>query len=152
MRESYIIFNFPLQAWRGIKGEVALHLRKQNNLVSLSKVLRKTQTPWEARLWRCLRAKRFNHIKFKRQVPIGKYIVDFCCDARKLVIELDGSQHSEYRISQLDQAKQAYFTKEGYTLLRFWNNEIDNNLEGVLEKIYQVTTSLLTSPHAWGEG
>ena len=144
--------SFPLQAWRGMKGEVVVRLPKQNSLVFLSKALRKTQTPWEAKLWQQLRAKRFNNLKFKRQVPIGRYIADFCCVEKRLVIELDGGQHNERKISLLDQQKHAYLEKEGYSVLRIWNNDLDNNLEGVLEKINESATSLPTSPHAWGEG
>ena len=145
-------FNLPLQAWRGKKGEVDLPEPGRNNLTTLSKFLPKSQTPWESKLWSYLRGKRFYDFKFKRQVPIGKYIVDFCCDKKKLAIELDGGHHSDQHVSALDKEKEAYLLKERYTVLRFWNNEVDDNLEGVLEKIYQVATSLPTSPHAWGEG
>lgn len=120
--------------------------------LKFSKILRKNQTPWEYKLWMYLRANRFQNLKFKRQVPIGKYVVDLSCDKKKLVIELDGGQHGEPEISKLDKEKETYLKKEGYFVLRFWYNEIDGNLEGVLNKINNVATSLPTSPHAWGEG
>lgn len=122
-----------------------------SNLIQHSKALRKNQTPWEAKMWLHLRAGRLKNLKFKRQVPIGHYIVDFCCDERKLVIELDGGHHNETENSNKDQRKQGFLEKEGYYVLRFWNNEIDNNFEGVVERIL-AATSLPTSPHAWGEG
>lgn len=125
-------------------------MKVKEKFIYLSKNLRKTQNPWEIKLWQHLRAKRFNNLKFKRQVPMGNYIVDFSCDEKKLVIELDGGQHSVAQ-SQ-DKIRDAFLRKEGYTVLRFWNNEIDNDIEAVLEKINEVTTSLPTSPLARGEG
>lgn len=100
-----------------------------------SRSLRKQQTPWEAKLWYFLRAGRFYGIKFKRQVEIGPYIYDFSSRSKMLVIELDGGQHSERSISEKDKAKQTYAESEDYKVLRFWNNEVDNNMNGVLETI-----------------
>ena len=145
----------------------------QANL-KLSKMLRTNQTPWEAKLWMHLRANILNGMKFKRQVPIGKYIADFCCDEKKLVIELDGGQHNEASIAEIDQEKERFLQQEGYIVLRFWNNEIEQNLEGVISKINEmvnsddlsqpaailfapgegkrVATSPPPPPHAWGGG
>lgn len=100
-----------------------------------SRILRKQSTPWEAKLWYYLRGKRFFGLKFKRQVPMGNYVVDFCCQEKKLVVELDGSQHSEAEIGQKDKLKQKFLEDKGYKVLRFWNNDVDNNIEGVLETI-----------------
>jgi very-short-patch-repair endonuclease len=100
-----------------------------------SKNLRKNQTPWEAKLWQHLRAGRFYDLKFKRQVQIGFYIFDFSCREKMLLIELDGSQHSEKNISEKDKTKQDYAGNQSYKVLRFWNNELDNNIEGVLAVI-----------------
>lgn len=105
-------------------------------LLNNAKRLRAKQTPWETKLWYNLRAGRFQGLKFKRQVPIEKYIVDFCCNKKKIIIELDGSQHL---LSKTDRARDSYFVAKGYTVLRFWNNDIDNNLETVLQNIYNVT-------------
>jgi len=121
-----------------------------HNFINLSKTLRKEQTSWEAKLWYFLRGNRMNGLKFKRQVPVGKFIVDFCCDEKKLVIELDGGQHNERNSSQADSVRSEFLQSEGYTVLRFWNNELESNIEGVLEAIRRAT-SLPTSPHAWGE-
>ena len=100
-----------------------------------SRQLRKLQTPWEAKLWRRLRAGRFYGLKFKRQVQVGFYIFDLCCREKLLLIELDGGQHSQQEISDEDRKKENYAIKEGYTVLRFWNNDVDANIEGVLETI-----------------
>jgi len=66
---------------------------------------------------------------------IGEYIVDFCCNEKKLIIEIDGGQHNELEFINKDKQRDEYFGKCGYRVLRIWNNEIDDNLEGVLEKI-----------------
>ena len=66
---------------------------------------------------------------------MGKYIVDFCCQGKKLIIELDGGHHNETATLQNDSEKQKYLESKGYKVLRFWNNELDSNLEGVLEVI-----------------
>ncbi|MBI5529976.1 MAG: DUF559 domain-containing protein [Candidatus Doudnabacteria bacterium] len=102
-----------------------------------SRVLRKTHNPWETKLWQYLRAGRFCNLKFKRQVQIGQYIFDFSCRGKMLLIELDGSQHSELHINQYDILKQDFASKQGYKVLRFWNNDIDKNINGVLEIIKQ---------------
>ena len=104
-------------------------------LLKISRTLRKNQTPWEHELWQYLRANRFYGVQFKRQARLGNYIVDFYCANKKLVIELDGGQHIEPEVEVMDAKKQSYLENEGFTVLRFWNNEVDKNLEGVLEKI-----------------
>ena len=96
---------------------------------------RKSQNPWESKLWHFLRAGRFYGLKFKRQTQIGSYIFDFSCRSKMILIELDGGQHSEDIISEKDRIKQKYAENEGYMVLRFWNNNIDDNMEGVLETI-----------------
>ena len=94
--------------------------------------LRGNMTDAERRLWYHLRAHRFDGNKIKRQVPIGLYIVDFACLGRKLIIEVDGGQHAE---SQSDVARDAYLEREGFRVLRFWNNDVIENMEGVLIEI-----------------
>ena len=108
---------------------------KGKDLQGISEVLRKQLTPWEAKLWYYLRGRRFYGLKFKRQVPMGDYVIDFCCQEKRIVIELDGGQHSESQVSEKDRSKQAFLESQGYKVLRFWNNEIDSNIEGVLETI-----------------
>ena len=107
-------------------------MKVNKNLITYSKTLRSNQTPWEWKLWYHLRAHRFKKFKFKRQVVINKYIVDFCCSKIKLIIELDGSQHKEAINEQSDRVRDQFLENEGYTILRFNNNDIDNNIEGVL--------------------
>lgn len=101
-------------------------------IVNISKQLRSHLTPWEIILWRHLRGGRFYDVKFKRQVAFENYVVDFCSNEKKLIIELDGSSHQG---SLNDKKRDLFFNNLGYKVLRFWNNEVDNNLEGVLEKI-----------------
>ncbi len=97
--------------------------------------LRRESTPPEARLWSYLRNHRLFKIHFRRQHPIGKYIVDFCAPRQKIIIELDGSQHIDHR--DYDDQRNLYFSSRGYTILRFWNHEISNNIEGVILAIEQ---------------
>ena len=98
-----------------------------------AKALRSNQTEAEARLWHHLRAHRFMDLKFKRQKPVGCYIADFVCWERRLIIELDGGQHAEQ--VAYDRRRDAWLRSEGYTVLRFWNNDVMQQLEGVLEQI-----------------
>ncbi len=93
--------------------------------------------------------------KFRRQHSIGVYIVDFCCSPQKLIVEIDGSQHSEEKAELYDNVRTDYLEKLGYTVLRFWNNEINVNLEGVLMKIEEIlnhTTPPYGHPSSSEEG
>lgn len=94
--------------------------------------LRHTMTDSETQLWWLLRSRQLMNIKFRRQVPIGPWIVDFVCFEQKLIVEADGNQHAE---SQRDQTRDVDLQERGFRILRFWNNEIIANPEGVLEKI-----------------
>ena len=100
--------------------------------VARAKKLRSNMTDAERRLWYWLRAHRFDGHKIKRQVPIGPYIVDFACLGSKLIIEVDGGQHSE---SQRDVERDNYLRENGFRILRFWNNDVLRNTDGVLELI-----------------
>jgi very-short-patch-repair endonuclease len=102
-------------------------------ILSNAKMLRTNQTDAEQRLWYHLRAHRFMDLKFKRQKPVGRYIVDFVCVERWLIIEIDGGQHAEQ--VEYDQRRDAWLRNQGYMVLRFWNNEVLQQLEGVLEQI-----------------
>jgi len=101
-----------------------------------AKALRTTQTDAERRLWYHLRAHRFMGLKFKRQKPIGRYIVDFVCIEQRLIVELDGGQHAGQ--VAYDQRRDDWLRGEGYTVLRFWNNDVMERLESVLEEISRV--------------
>lgn len=94
--------------------------------------LRQRTTPHEALLWRHLRAGRMQGVKFKRQQPLGFYIADFVALEERLVIELDGSHHAG---SEYDAVRDAELTARGFRVLRFWNNDVTDNLEGVLTRI-----------------
>ena len=108
-----------------------------------AKTLRANQTEAEQRLWYHLRAHRFMDLKFKRQNPIGRSIVDFVCVERQLIIEIDGGQHGEQ--AEYDQHRDAWLRSQGYTVLRFWNHEVMQQMEGVLEQI-RSTIALSPSP------
>jgi very-short-patch-repair endonuclease len=84
------------------------------------------------RPWRLLRGRRLGGFQFRRQVPVGPYIVDFLCVGAKLIVEADGSQHAE---SFRDKIRDAYLESQGWKVLRFWNNKVSQNREGVLETI-----------------
>ena len=97
-------------------------------------------TKEEVKLWNIIRGKRFYGYKFKRQVPIGEYIVDFLCPEEKLIIEIDGGQHNENGNIIYDEIRSRYLTQNGYRVIRFWNNEIWENIEGVCEQIKKELT------------
>lgn len=95
--------------------------------------LRKLQTPEEQKLWSRLKNRRLGEYKFRRQITIGGIIVDFCCFEKRLVIELDGYQHLGKKTEDL--MRDNYLKSEGFIVLRFWNGEINKNLEKVLDQI-----------------
>jgi very-short-patch-repair endonuclease len=104
-----------------------------NGDVGRAKRLRRNQTDAERVLWFQLRGRRLRGLKFKRQVPIDRYIVDFCCEEARLIIEVDGGQHATRTAEDLNRSK--IFEAMGYLVLRFWNNDVLQNLDGVLEEI-----------------
>jgi very-short-patch-repair endonuclease len=102
--------------------------------------LRSKPTEAEALLWQHLRARRFDGYKFRRQRPVGPYFADFACVEYGLVVELDGGQHSEQ--TSYDLKRTALIEQAGFQVLRFWNNEILQNTEGVLLQIVQMLQTL----------
>ena len=98
----------------------------------IRKRLRNNATPHERILWSRLKSSQLGY-KFRRQHSIGKYIVDFYCLQKRLIIELDGSGHIKDK--QYDKEKNKYLENLNFTVLRFWNSDINNNLEGVIQKI-----------------
>ena len=90
-------------------------------------------TACEYRLWYYLRAGRFQDRKFRRQVPMGPYVVDFLCEEARLIVELDGGQHAD-RV-QHDAVRGDWLAARGYRVLRFWNNDVLENIEGVLHSL-----------------
>ena len=105
--------------------------------IGLAKELRKKSTIFEKKLWFYLRSRRFKNYKFRRQVPIGNYIVDFMCEEKKLIIELDGSQHNIQENIEKDIIRSEYLINKGFRVIRFWNDEIGNSIDIVLDCIYQ---------------
>ena len=105
-------------------------------LTPLAKILRMQTTDTEQLIWRHLRAKRFAGLKFKRQQPIGNYIVDFVCFGKKLIVELDGGQHALPVETEKDIKRDQWFEGQGYKVLRFWDNEVLTNTQEVLEIIW----------------
>jgi adenine-specific DNA-methyltransferase len=97
--------------------------------------LRRRQTDAERRLWARLRDRRLLGAKFSRQVPVGPYVVDFCCREVKVIVELDGGQHALRAV--YDAGRTAFLERLGYRVLRFWDNETLANTGGVLERIAQ---------------
>jgi very-short-patch-repair endonuclease len=98
-----------------------------------ARTLRKRSTDAENTLWKSLRAKRLQGLKFRRQEPIGKYIVDFVCYEKKIIIEIDGGQHSVDK--EKDQERDHWFKTKGFEVLRFWNNDVLKKTEEILEII-----------------
>src|SRR5271169_5012473 len=101
-----------------------------------ARALRKRMTPREVKLWVKLRELKAQGLHFRRQAPRGKFIVDFACLAKKVLIEVDGSQHGEDANRRHDAIRDAALSSKGFAVLRFWNNEIDRNLDGVVETIF----------------
>jgi len=97
--------------------------------------LRRDETEAEAKLWSRLRNASLGGAKFRRQFLIGEFIADFCCPQRQLVVELDGGGHVEQ--VQRDEWRSALLAQHGYRVVRFWNEEIIDNLDGVLERILE---------------
>jgi very-short-patch-repair endonuclease len=101
-----------------------------------AKKLRANTTPRECVLWRALKEIPQEGTHFRRQAPIGPYIVDFFCPAKRLIVKLDGGHHNNDEEAQRDRERQAWLEKEGYRVIRFWNSEVNRDLNAVLERIY----------------
>jgi len=119
---------------RGIEqNPMKLRVKLTAKTLQRSRKLRKESTPQEIILWSRIKNRQFKNLKFRRQYQIGKYIVDFICEEKKLIIELDGWQHSEQEEYDLERTK--YLERQGYRVLRVWNGEINSNLTGVFLKL-----------------
>jgi len=101
--------------------------------------LRREMTDAERKLWYAVRAQRLYGMTFRRQVPIGRFIVDFFCPAHRLIIELDGGQHGADEALGYDTQRSAWLAANGYRVLRFWNRELLTNIDGVLTAILEAT-------------
>jgi len=107
----------------------------EGSIRGIARSLRSNQTDAERRLWYLLRSRQLNELKFRRQHPIGTYIVDFCCAEHRLVVELDGGQHAEH--IDRDKKRTQLLNERGFRVLRFWNHEVLTQPAAVLEAILQ---------------
>lgn len=110
-------------------------MKKAKRLIEFARELRRNATEVEQILWFNLRAKRFEGLKFRRQQTIGPYIVDFACFKKKIIIELDGSQHLAQQ--QKDYKRDKWLEAQGFRIIRIWNNEFLKNPEGVFTLIFE---------------
>jgi very-short-patch-repair endonuclease len=133
-------FYIPSPPWG--EGRVRGEVRESSR--DYARGLRRRQTDAEHRLWARLRDRRLLGVKFARQVPIGPYVVDFCCRERKLIVELDGGQHAAR--ADYDAGRTAFLQALGYRVLRFWDNEALGNTGGMLERIAQSLNPTHTRP------
>ena len=111
-----------------------------------AKAMRREMTPAEVKLWNEVRAHRLGGLSFRRQYGIGDYIVDFACSKRKLIVELDGSQHGDDEVVSHDAARTRFLEASGWTVLRFWNDDVLRDIDGVCQHI--VTTAGLAAEDA----
>lgn len=125
-------------------------IRGTQETVGFARHLRTTQTDTEKMLWRKLRAKKFCEYKFRRQVPIGPYIADFACVKRKVIVEVDGYVH-EMKKSH-DRERDCFLRQHGFHILRLCNEDVRQNLEGILEKLLEFLSTPLPDPLPSGEG
>ncbi|MFD2057802.1 endonuclease domain-containing protein [Mesorhizobium calcicola] len=100
-----------------------------------AKSMRRVMTDAELKLWNELRAHRLMGLSFRRQVPIGLYIVDFACSDKKLIVEVDGSQHADAEHVERDVERSAYLKSSGWTILRFWNDDVIRDIDNVCQHI-----------------
>lgn len=116
-----------------------------NKRKPLTRNLRQRMTDAETRLWFLLRDRRLMGTKFRRQFPIDSYVVDFFCHEHGVIVEVDGGQHLE---SLKDEQRTRALEQHGYIVVRFWNDEVLKNQDGVLEKIREVLLGRAPSPAA----
>ena len=117
-------------------------------LMETARRLRKSSTDTEKHLWMHLRNRQIAGFKFRRQHPIGKYVVDFVNLEKKVIIEVDGGQHA---LNERDKIRDEWLRAEGFKVLRFWDNQIFNNLDSVLELIRDVLLTPHPNPLPQGE-
>jgi very-short-patch-repair endonuclease len=113
-----------------------MHKRTAPKIFARAKQLHRNLSPAEEKLWQHLRAHHMSDVHFRNQHAIGSYIVDFCAPRKKLIIELDGSQHLDQK--EYDEARTAYLELRGYKVLRFWNHDVMNHIDEVLNVIWKV--------------
>jgi very-short-patch-repair endonuclease len=112
-------------------------LLAKSKFKTLAKILRHNQTEIEGYLWQYLRDRRLGGYKFRRQHPIKDFILDFYCPGKKLAVELDGGQHDTTHQIEYDQNRTSSLEKEGIKVLRYWDNEVLQNTNGILDDILE---------------
>ncbi|MDO9403645.1 MAG: endonuclease domain-containing protein [Polaromonas sp.] len=134
---------FEPQEAAGLRIESSLsRVRERAGVRVRARSLRLASTDAESLLWSRLRARQLNHLKFRRQYAIGPYFADFACIEIGLVIEVDGGQHAEAGASVHDRQRSTLMNAQGFTTLRFWNNDVLTETTAVLEKILHVAKTL----------
>ena len=116
-----------------------MHKRTSPKVFGHAKQLHRNMTPAEVKLWARLRAHRLEGVHFRNQHAIGKYVVDFCAPRKKLIIELDGSQHLDQE--EYDEIRTQYLESQGYKVIRFWNTDVMKDVDSVIRAIMQVMES-----------
>jgi very-short-patch-repair endonuclease len=119
----------------------AMDSSRQKTPIARARRLRRDTTDAEKKLWAKLRDHQLEDAHFRRQYPIGSYVADFCCRQAKLIVEVDGGQHAD---DPRDLIRTRYLESQGYRVLRFWNNDVLANIEGVVETIRE---TLRLHPH-----
>lgn len=119
---------------------------KDKKMTKIAKRLRKNMTDAEKLLWSKIRNRQLG-VKFRRQQPVGRYIVDFICFEEQIIIEVDGGQHSQ---NKEDEIRDKWFMAKGFKVLRFWNNDVLRNVRGVVEDIREELLSPSLNPSRQG--
>ncbi len=147
----------PSPSGRGAGGEGrTIKVPLPTDLKAFARELRELQTDAESAMWYLLRDRRFFGFKFRRQHPMQPYVLDFYCQELKLAVELDGGQHNQAAETKRDAGRTAELERRGLKLVRYWNNEVLNQTESVLEdlmlRVHQLGVSLTPSPSPEGRG
>ncbi|MBM3934611.1 MAG: endonuclease domain-containing protein [SAR202 cluster bacterium] len=122
-------------------------MKTDKYLTELARDMRRSMTPAEFLLWKHINNRQLNGLKFRRQQPIQNYIADFACKEIKLIIELDGGQHSGPEAIVSDTKRTEHLEANGWKVVRFWNNDVTRNLEGVMAELIRITEKpALTGP------
>ncbi len=123
-------------------------MRRDPVTVDRARGLRRNETAAEKRIWSRLRAHRFLGFKFRRQYPIGRYLVDFVCLSAHLVIEIDGDSHGDDRAGALDAARTAWLETQGFRVVPFWNHDVIEGTDDVMESIFYALEGSAVHLHA----